>query len=354
MAEEKDNQSEQTVEAGSNPNPQSASGGKKYTGNTKEEKWYNPKDIEDYNIESYIEKRWGDQFGYFEKRSGYNRDWYNRIQFLIIFLGALSVVILSFNLDGLLAKWFPCMSDRDLFSVTNFLCALMSGTIVVLTGYDKLKQFSSEWTNKRKAQENLKTEICKFKFGVEPYSAPEIEKPNESKPENPNPTPDKDTKASTSERTKTLFAKLDEIVGNYDDTSFKNAYKSIKNEISSYLSSANDYNGKPGEITSKDKIFVSRVNAVLEDCQRLVYGGNLFRVIKDEIADFYTNSGSYKVEPSVKPPKKDSREEILAKNERLFVARVEAIIAQDVEEFVTAKTKAEQKKSGDGKEEAKK
>lgn len=222
----------------------------------------------------------------------------------------------------------------------------MSCAIVVLTGFDKLKQFNLEWINKRKAQEQLKTEICKFKFGVEPYTAPAIEKTDEGDKQ----PIEKDLKSVTSERTKTLFAKLDEIVGNYDEVSFVNTYKNIKNEISSFLSLSNDYDGKSGDITDKDKIFVSRVNAVLEECQRLVYEGNIFRVIKNEISDFYTNSGAYKVGHSVQSKKNYSRNEILANNERLFVARIESIIAQDVDSFVTAKNKNSESKQFDGKE----
>lgn len=332
MEDEKVNNTSK-VQAGAESGHRSASCGEKYTGNTKKEEWYNPKYIGDYDIESYIEKRWGDQFNYFEDRAKYNRTWYNRIQVWIILLGSLSVAFLSFDFGA-----------YDKFS--KFVCALMSCTIVVLTGYDKLKQFNLEWINKRKAQEQLKTEICKFKFGVEPYTAPAIEQTDESDKQ----PIEKDLKSVTSERTKTLLAKLNEIVSKYDEVSFVNTYKNIKNEISSFLSLSNDYDGKSGDITDKDKIFVSRVNADLEECQRLVYEGNIFRVIKNEISDFYTNSGAYKVGHSVQSKKNYSRNEILANNERLFVARIESIIAQDVDSFVTAKNKNSESKQFDGKE----
>ena len=356
MAQEKETKNAQAADTAEGE--KASVDGEKYTGNTKEEKWYNPKDIDAYDIESYIEKRWGDQFGYFEKRSGYNRDWYNRIQFLIIFFGALSVVILSFNLDELFAKLFPCMANLH---VTNVICALMSGTIVVLTGYDKLKQFNSEWTNKRKAQENLKTELCKFKFGVEPYeyAGPQVEtvkKENGEKPEVQKAEGEEkkvDTKV-TSARTKHLLVSLNDIARKYDDTSFDNSYKEIRNQISDYLSSSNEYAEIDGAISDKDKIFVKRIDAIVENSKQIIESASLFRAIKDEMSDFYTDGGAYKVEPTAKPQKKDSRDEIVAKNERLFVARIEAIVAQDVGEFVTAKTKNSAQKKDDDKEDDKK
>ena len=72
-------------------------------------------------------------------------------------------------------------------------------------------------------------------------------------------------------------------------------------------------------------------NKESEACQ------NIYSKIKNEICDFYTNAGAYKVEEKPKP--KPEPKLIISKNDRLFVERVEEIISKDVDEFVNTKNK---------------
>ena len=65
-------------------------------------------------------------------------------------------------------KWY----HPDIFSWNKFLCAVASLFLVIISGFDKLKQHQHEWTKNRRATERLKNEIAKYKFGVGPYSQP--------------------------------------------------------------------------------------------------------------------------------------------------------------------------------------
>ena len=63
----------------------------------------------------------------------------------------------------------------------RIICALLSLLIIVISGIDKLKQHHEEWTKNRKASELLKSEICRYKFGVGSYFEPD----KQEEPENP-------------------------------------------------------------------------------------------------------------------------------------------------------------------------
>ncbi len=321
----------------------------------KDKVWYNPKDQKDYDVESYINVRWDDQYKYFEDKANKSRDKFNKTQLWIIYLSALSVLILSFNLDtvfkGCKIPFTDVIYNPEVISLTNVLCAIMSAMIMVLTGRDKLFQYSSEWTKKRNAQERLKTEIFKFKNGVEPYAfaAPEIVPAANTQPTKTETT----VETTTSKRSETLLAELSKVLVDFDDSAFRDVYKSIKNEIAHFVSAVDKYAAMSSDkITDKDKLFINRVSNEIE--KSLAESSNIFRAIKDEIADYYADCGAYLPAPVKPKEKKDSRDEILAKNRRLFVARVEAIVAQDVEDFVSAKTQnSEPKKADENKDEKK-
>lgn len=322
----------------------------------KEEKvYYNPKDQKDYDIDSYINVRWNDQYEYFEDKANKSRDKFNKTQKRIIILSALSVFVLSFNLDTVFKDCtIPILNVKynpEVISITNLICAAMSFWIMILTSFDKLFQYSSEWTKKRNAQERLKTEIFKFKNGVEPYAfaAPEIVP--DAKPEKTEP--EKKNDATTSKRAETLLAELSKILVDFNDSAFRDVYKSIKNEIAHFVSAVDNYESMSSDkITDKDKLFINRVSDEIE--KSLAESTNIFRAVKDEIADYYADCGAYLPAPAKPKEKKDSRDEILAKNRRLFVARIEAIVAQDVEDFVSAKTQNSEPKKADEKEDDKK
>lgn len=290
----------------------------------------NEKDITAYDIESYINQRWNSQRNYFSKSSQKKQKFFNVCQVLIIVLSALSVTVLTIDLDSLGApKW--CSN--------KIVCAILSLAVIVVSGIDKLKQYNAEWIKDRKATEKLKSEICKYKFGVDPYIVPV--KPEEKKPEQisdkPAPAPEKPKTNAVSSRTKLLLEKLNALSEKCDDSGVRNSYKEIKTEIANFVSGAKDFEKAEGEISSKDKTFVERINAIMDEYVQLFETQNIYSKIKNEICDFYTNAGAYKVEEKPKP--KPEPKLIISKNDRLFVERVEEIISKDVDEFVNTKNK---------------
>jgi hypothetical protein len=122
----------------------------------------NEKDITAFDVESYIQQRWNSQRNYFSKSSQKKQKYFNRCQILIILLSALSVTILTVDLD-----YFTGLAWTN-----KVICAILSLAVIVISGVDKLKQYNAEWIKDRKATEKLKSEICKYKFGVEPYTVP--------------------------------------------------------------------------------------------------------------------------------------------------------------------------------------
>lgn len=289
----------------------------------------NEKDITAFDVESYIQQRWNSQRNYFSKASAKKQKAFNFCQITIIILSALSVTVLTFDLDA---------------KVIKIVCSILSLLVIIVSGIDKLKQFSAEWIKNRKATERLKSEICKYKFGVDPYIVPV--KPAEKKEESAEKKEEsaekkeesgKSNEEGISERTKLLLERLNTLAEKCEDGGIRSSYKEIKAELANYVAGTKDYAEKDGTISSKDKEFVSRLNAIMDEYVKIVEEQNIYSRIKNEICDFYTDHGAYKVEEKAKP--KPAPQRIISDNDRLFVTRVEEIIAKDVEEFEQAKAK---------------
>ena len=309
----------------------------------------NEKDITAYDIESYISQRWNSQRNYFSKSSQKKQKYFNFCQILIIVLSALSVTVLTIDLDSLGApKW--CSN--------KIVCAILSLAVIVVSGIDKLKQYNAEWVKDRNTTEKLKSEICKYKFGVEPYIVPIKPEEKTSELKQPEaPAAEKPKADAVSDRTKLLLEKLNALSEKCEDVGVRNSYKEIKNEVANYVAGTNDYAPIKGEISKKDKTFVERINTIMDEYIQLFETQNIYSRIKNEICDFYTDKGAYKVEEKSKP--KPEPKLIISKNDRLFVERVEDIISKDVDNFVATKSKLSnidaqidqliQSKSGSGK-----
>lgn len=294
----------------------------------------NEKDITAFDVESYIQQRWNSQRNYFSKSSQKKQKYFNRCQIWIILLSALSVTILTVDLD-----YFTGLAWTN-----KVICAILSLAVIVISGVDKLKQYNAEWIKDRKATEKLKSEICKYKFGVEPYTVPikSAEKKEESA-EKKDESGEKKAESGEkkpegiSERTKFLLERLNTLAEKCEDGSIRSSYKEIKAELANYVAGTKDYADKEGKISSKDKDFVSRLNSIMDEYVKIVEEQNIYSRIKNEICDFYTDKGAYKVEEKPKP--KPAPKYVITDNDRLFVTRVEEIIAKDVEEFEQTKAK---------------
>lgn len=295
----------------------------------------NEKDITAFDVESYIQQRWNSQRNYFSKSSQKKQKYFNRCQILIILLSALSVTILTVDLD-----YFTGLSWTN-----KVICAILSLAVIVVSGIDKLKQYNAEWIKDRKATEKLKSEICKYKFGVEPYTVPvKVEEKKEESGKSKDESGEKPKAESgdkkpegISERTKLLLERLNTLAEQCEDGGIRSSYKEIKAELANYVAGTKEYADKDGKISSKDKDFVARLNTIMDEYVKIVEEQNIYSRIKNEICDFYTDKGAYKVEEKPKP--KPAPKYAITDNDRLFVARVEEIIAKDVEEFEQTKAK---------------
>lgn len=298
----------------------------------------NEKDITAFDVESYIQQRWNSQRNYFSKSSQKKQKYFNRCQIWIILLSALSVTILTVDLD-----YFTGLSWTN-----KVICAILSLAVIVVSGIDKLKQYNAEWIKDRKATEKLKSEICKYKFGVEPYTVPTKKEDSGEKKDESGKSKDESTEkkeesgkskdeSAISERTKFLLERLNTLAEKCEDGGIRSSYKEIKAELANYVAGTKDYADKEGKISSKDKDFVARLNAIMDEYVKIVEEQNIYSRIKNEICDFYTDKGAYKVEEKPKP--KPTPKYVITDNDRLFVTRVEEIIAKDVEEFEQTKAK---------------
>ncbi len=295
-----------------------------------ESKPKNEKDITAFDVESYIQQRWNSQRNYFSKSSQRKQKWFNFCQITIIILSGLSVTILTIDMDVKLIK---------------IICSILSLLVIIVSGIDKLKQYNAEWIKDRKATEKLKSEICKYKFGVDPYTVPtksEEKKPDADKPKDEGGEKKEESgkgkdESTISERTKFLLERLNTLAEKCEDGGIRSSYKEIKAELANYVAGTKDYADKEGKISSKDKDFVARLNAIMDEYVKIVEEQNIYSRIKNEICDFYTDKGAYKVEEKPKP--KPAPKYVITENDRLFVTRVEEIIAKDVEEFEQTKAK---------------
>ena len=77
--------------------------------------------IEDSNIDSYISKRWLEQRKYFSKKSQESQRKFHRNQRLIIVLSALSVVVLSVDIDSIISNRFDSNIEQE--AQFTFYCA---------------------------------------------------------------------------------------------------------------------------------------------------------------------------------------------------------------------------------------
>ena len=226
----------------------------------------------------------------------------------------------------------------------KIICSILSLLVIIVSGIDKLKQYNAEWIKDRKATEKLKSEICKYKFGVDPYTVPvKVEEKKSDSGEKKDESGEKKEgsgdkpKEGISERTKFLLERLNTLAEKCEDGGIRSSYKEIKAELANYVAGTKDYADKEGKISSKDKDFVARLNAIMDEYVKIVEEQNIYSRIKNEICDFYTDKGAYKVEEKPKP--KPAPKYVITENDRLFVTRVEEIIAKDVEEFEQTKAK---------------
>ncbi len=116
-------------------------------------------DKESFN--KYLKERYYDQMDYYERSSMKNQKKYQRFQWILIVLSALTPVLAAL-------EW-----EKFDFQIPVIV---ISALVAILTTGMKTFQYQELWANYRATQEQLRPEIHYFNFNVGPYGAPGIDK----------------------------------------------------------------------------------------------------------------------------------------------------------------------------------
>ena len=100
----------------------------------------------DGEFKSYIEDRYQDQVKWYDRKAGVNQAIYNRMQWTIIILAAVTPVLVVFVLDN------------DLPAGLNHLPAVTSAAVAILTAAMKTFKYQETWINYRTTCESLRKE----------------------------------------------------------------------------------------------------------------------------------------------------------------------------------------------------
>ena len=112
-------------------------------------------DKESFN--KYLKDRYYDQMDYYERSSMKNQKKYQRFQWILIVLSALTPVLAAL-------EW-----EKFDFQIPVIV---ISALVAILTTGLKTFQYQELWANYRATQEQLKPEIHYYNFNVGPYGAP--------------------------------------------------------------------------------------------------------------------------------------------------------------------------------------
>ncbi len=107
-------------------------------------------------IEDYIAKRYEDQVGWYDKKAGWNRWWYSRIQWTMIVFSAVTPVLLSARHE-----------------LPQTVAVFTSLGVAILAAGLKAFRFEELWFNYRSTCEALRTQFYLFRAGLGDFSNPE-------------------------------------------------------------------------------------------------------------------------------------------------------------------------------------
>jgi len=109
--------------------------------------------MEEKDFERYLKDRYYDQIEWYSEKARFNKRWYQIIQLLTIIVSALIPAIVCFGGESF--EWIP---------------AVLSIFIAILTGALNLFKFQENWANYRTTAENLKKEKWYFDARVGEYA----------------------------------------------------------------------------------------------------------------------------------------------------------------------------------------
>ncbi|MBM4056149.1 MAG: DUF4231 domain-containing protein [Planctomycetes bacterium] len=127
-----------------------------------------PKD--DNGIYKYIKERLQDQQSWYGGKANLNKKRFMRFQTVIIILGALIPLIVVFdNYATGLVNNDPNKVPAFFTGLPGIISAVISATIAILAGIDKLAQPQANWFNYRANEEMLKKEEWMYRYMAGPY-----------------------------------------------------------------------------------------------------------------------------------------------------------------------------------------
>ncbi len=99
---------------------------------------------------SYLEERWQSQKDFFSKNSAKNKRFYERLQLFVMVVSAgIPLVVV--------------------FSVHEYIPAVLGFSITVATGFEKIYKYGDHWQRYRLTTEALKREKALYQAGAGPY-----------------------------------------------------------------------------------------------------------------------------------------------------------------------------------------
>ncbi len=122
-------------------------------------------------FDQYVQERYLKQLEYYSKLSAKNQGKYNKFQWILIILSALTPVFAA------LGSFKPdLIGGIDLKSTLNLMVIVVSVIVAILTTGLKTFNYQELWASYRSTYELLKPEIHYYNFNVGPYGATGVDK----------------------------------------------------------------------------------------------------------------------------------------------------------------------------------
>ncbi|RYU91637.1 DUF4231 domain-containing protein [Mucilaginibacter terrigena] len=120
-------------------------------------------------FDKYVQERYIKQMEYYSNSSAKNQSKYNKFQWVLIILSALTPVFAA--LGGFKTKIISGNED-----ILNLLVIIVSVIVAILTTGLKTFNYQELWASYRSTYELLKPEIHYYNFNVGPYGAAGVDK----------------------------------------------------------------------------------------------------------------------------------------------------------------------------------
>ncbi|GGH17995.1 DUF4231 domain-containing protein [Mucilaginibacter phyllosphaerae] len=121
-------------------------------------------------FDQYVQERYLVQMDYYSNWAAKNQHKYNKFQWILIILSALTPVFAA------LGSFKTDILGIDIKSTLNLMVIIVSVIVAILTTGLKTFNYQELWAGYRSTQELLKPEIYYYNFNVGPYGAAGVDK----------------------------------------------------------------------------------------------------------------------------------------------------------------------------------